>query len=165
MPQPTAIPADFRIVRAAARTRNDDIMPAADAKKLNLTALFSDPPWPTTLRTLIESTGSTQGIKFKISPPKIPKARIYKIETSALELEGGAWAVGPNKGSPMISFCSALRLPSTRVTVNSRPLIVFPTSSSKNFNPSTSTSNKAVRWSGPRVTLGLVNVSSSGPSK
>lgn len=65
----------------------------------------------------------------------------------------------------MIIRCSALRLPSTIVTINVRPLTVFLGLSSRKFNPSALTSKSAESLFLPMMNLGFVKLSSVGPSK
>ena len=67
-PQPTAMPADLSATIAAARIRKDRIIPAAEARKPRRTAVRERPPCSITPSSLIDSTGSTQGMKLRMKP-------------------------------------------------------------------------------------------------
>ncbi len=64
-----AIPAPLRPIRTPAINSNENRIPAEDAKNPTRTARCAEPPWLTTFSSLIDRTGSTQGIKLRIRPP------------------------------------------------------------------------------------------------
>ena len=155
MPQPTAMPAALTHTSAPARSRNETTMPAAEAKKLRLTARRSPPPWPTTPRSLIERTGSTQGMRLRISPPSTARTRMSGSDSVASVTARGTV---PGGDATTARVRSAVRAPSTRVMVRRVP--AKPVSGA----PSTETSRRAPLPPSFRLTLGAENTRSSGPS-
>ena len=113
MPQPTVMPAAFTATAALASTAKEARMPADDARKARRVSVRPAPPWPTTPRSLIDSTGSTQGIRLRIKPPKsaVSSART-KPALAPLAL--------PTTGVTPISVA---RSPSVSVSVSGAPAI------------------------------------------
>ena len=75
--------------------------------------------WPisTTLSNLIESTGSTQGIKLRMSPPKTPNPSTAR-NSARLDSGGASGRMAP---WATLERYSADRSPSTSVSVTSEP--------------------------------------------
>ena len=110
-PQPTASPASLRPARAAASSRNAATIPADVARKAARTSPCARASSFTTLASFIASTGSTQGIRFRISPPRSATASI------ASSVVGG-----PAGGAvPSVTLRSTARAPSTSVSVTCPP--------------------------------------------
>ena len=84
------MPANLRLIKTTERVKKEAIIPIAEAKKLNLAVLFPAPPWLRMLKILIDKTGSTQGIKFRISPPRIAIKIMFKRDRLALIVKGMA---------------------------------------------------------------------------
>ena len=78
IPQPTATPAARAPIAAPASSRKERMIPAAVARlpvvraRLPPSALFISP------KTLSDSTGSTHGIAFRISPPRKPRSTNHR---------------------------------------------------------------------------------------
>ena len=71
----------IRLTRAfPQQVHGAEALPAEDARKPARTAPRSAPPCPTTFSSLIDRTGSTQGIKLRISPPITAKTMIVRID-------------------------------------------------------------------------------------
>ncbi len=68
------MPKVFRTMVTMAKTRNENIIPAAVIKKLWRTMRVSPPPWLIRLIIFSDKTGRTQGIRFRIKPPIIAKS-------------------------------------------------------------------------------------------
>ena len=125
MPQPTAAPASFKPTSPPAIARKDVIIPSEEAIKLIRTVRSSAPPWETTPRIFNDITGSTQGIRFKISPPRRAKARIVGKENGRVLV-----MVGADLPSVTVSVRSADRAPSLSVS-RRLALTIFAFSSSE----------------------------------
>ena len=119
-------------------------MPAAEARKPRRTWRRSPPPWETTESSLSDSTGRTQGMTLRISPPM--KARPMMIASWARSSGG----VAPS-AKRAITEVSNPRRPSVRVTVSGLPSITELAP----LRPRTGTRITALRPSSSRATSGL----------
>ena len=77
----------------------------------------SPPPWLTAESSFSESTGSTQGIRLRISPPATASSRTIHRSIPVCRPEAGAAICAADSAST----CSAERAPSTTVKRISRP--------------------------------------------
>ncbi len=148
MPQPTAWPLALSPTSAAASARNDTTIPAAEARKFARTVARAAPPWPTTLSSLIDSTGSTHGIRLRMNPPSSASASTPSSPSA------------PGAAAPCVtvSVRSAARSPSTRVSVT-----LFPTRVSPGAAP-TGTRRTACRPPSLNDAAGLPKLQPLGPS-
>ena len=147
MPQPTACPPALSATSAPARTRNDTTIPAAEARKFARTVARAAPPWLTTLSSLIDSTGSTHGIRLRMRPPSSASASTPSSPP--------ADAAAP---CATVSARSVARSPSTRVNVT-----VLPASVSPGTAP-TGTRSTACRPPSLNEAVGLPKLQLLGPS-
>ncbi len=110
MPQPSMAPDHFSPINEVASSKKLSVMPEAVAADPRRTSRKLPPASHVNAKSLIESTGSTQGIRLRIRPPS-------KAESSAAKnsepLSGIAWAAG--------TLNSAARFSSISVAVKGRP--------------------------------------------
>ena len=114
MPQPTATPACLSAASTRAMARKETMIPAAVASSCRRTPRRSAPANPASSRSFSESTGSTQGMTFRINPPTSAMPRRGRIVGLGAKL-GGV----PRSG---VAVNSAARAPSTTVNVSARPV-------------------------------------------
>ncbi len=111
MPQPIAAPDAFNPISAAAISANEASTPSAVINSPIRTRRRSAPAWLATDSIFNDSTGSTQGMKFRMSPPRRATARI-----------GNSRGASPRIGSASgVAGNSAALAPSTNVKVSFAP--------------------------------------------
>lgn len=76
MPHPSDAPASLRMDNTVASNPNEVTIPKAVASATRLAVLRSVPAAFATEKTLIERTGNTHGMKFRIRPPSSAKPRM-----------------------------------------------------------------------------------------
>ena len=153
MPQPIDIPTDLRMIKKVTIKRNVTKIPAAVAKKLGRRSLALPPEYFIKDKTLIDKTGSTQGIKLSIIPPIMAKMTNHQIDLFFSMITDFVGIIG----------ISALRLFAVIMTDNGTPEIFFLTglSSSRFLTGSTTL---VFSWLLKKVNVGLPKNSSRGPS-
>ena len=107
MPQPTVTPAARSAITTPARPRKNTNTPAADARKPPRTRPTDLSRACSALASLSDSTGRTQGIMFRISPPS---SAISNTPQIADPTAGGVGATGDS-----VAAIVAARRPSTKV--------------------------------------------------
>jgi hypothetical protein len=90
MPHPSDAPASFSAVTIPASSIKEVRIPALVARKRSLMARLSDPACRMLL-SFMPMTGSTQGIRLRISPPSSAKSTILPVPSGA----EGATGVAP----------------------------------------------------------------------
>ncbi len=96
-PQPTAAPPLRTATRSPPRARNVTRTPAKKARPC-ARADRSSPPWPASDAAFSDSTGNTQGMRFRIRPPRKAKARASgKVNPPPA---GAAFTGAPNPAAP-----------------------------------------------------------------
>ena len=111
MPQPIVEPAALSATNAPAMAAKEASTPSAVTRRPRRTRRRSSPAWLATASNLSDSTGRTQGIAFRISPPR---RAMPMIEMSRAASPDG----GPGSG---VASSSAARAPSTKVKVSFLP--------------------------------------------
>ena len=151
MPQPMVAPALLNPKAATASTRNENRMPAAVIRNPSLTRPRSTPPCSIIPRSLMDNTGSTQGMRLRMKPPKSARARMVNkvLKGAASSMPGTA-----------VTVFSMARAPSTNVRV-SRGLL-----DGTAVSPLTATGirNSAILPPPEISTSGMPNCSCFGPS-
>ncbi len=148
MPQPTDAPAAFSPISIAASSPKETMTPSAVIARPTRTRPRSSPARLATDSNFSDSTGRTQGMTLRISPPNRATPRIAHSPDPA---RAGAPAAGAAASSAALG-------PSTRVNVSFRPTTAAASA------PRSGTVRRAARPCSAISTAGLPGDPSARPS-